>query len=99
MTRLDFARPAYNRRRSYRALGHLAKFAAKGTGVAHVGRSLVSHLTCRLALRSIIRCKNNKRIVVETKLFHCVDDLPNVMIAFHKLVTVLPNLRLARKLL
>ena len=60
--RLDLAGPADEAEGPDRALGCFAQFAAEGTGVAHVRRSLVAHLAGRSRLAA--RCPRRRRASV-----------------------------------
>jgi hypothetical protein len=77
----------------------LATHPNSAPGVAHIRRSLIAHLPGGFVLRSIIRGEDDKRVVVNAELLQRVEDLADVVIAFHQLVTVLTNLRPARELL
>jgi hypothetical protein len=68
-----------------------------GTGVAHVRRPLVAHLTSGLTLGPVVRGKHEDRVVVELEFLERVEDLPDVVVAFHQFVTVLSDSRFARE--
>jgi hypothetical protein len=54
-----------------------------GTGVTHVRPSLVAHLAAGLTLWPIVRSEDDKRVVVDREFLERVEDLTDVVIAFH----------------
>src|SRR5229473_1163333 len=97
--RPDLAGPADEAEGPDRAFGSFAQFAPEGTGITLVRRALVTHLAGGLALRSVVRGKDNQRVVVNAKFLQRVENLADVVIALHQLVAVLANPRLAGELL
>jgi hypothetical protein len=60
---------------------------------------LVAHLAAGLPLWSIVRSEDDERVVVDREFLERVEDLTDVVIAFHQLVTELADARLAQELL
>ena len=57
------------------------------------------NLTGGLALRTVVRGEHDQRVVVDAELLQRVEDLADMIVALHHLVTVLADARLARELL
>src|SRR5262249_42801957 len=97
--RLSVAWPTDEAEGSDRSLGDFAKFPAEGAGAAHVRRSLVAHLAGGLTLWPVVRSEDDQRVVVDAEFLERVEDLPDVVIAFHRLVTELADATPAREVL
>ena len=80
-------------------LGGFAQLAPEGTRVAHVGRALVSHLAGCHALRPVVGGEDDEGIVIDAEPLQRVEDLADVVVAFHQFVAVLADARFARELL
>ena len=61
--------------------------------------ALVAHLAGGLALRTVVRGEDEQRVVVDLEFLQRVEDLADVVVAFHDLVAVLTNLGLSGELL
>jgi len=61
------------------------------TGVAHVRGSLIAVFARGLALWAIVGGEDDDGVSVNAKLFQRVEDLADVVVPFHQLVTVVAD--------
>ena len=87
----DIARPPYDGARSDRPLGRFAQLATEGAGVARIRRSIVAEIADGLAIRTIVGGKNHDGVIFHAKPFKGVEDLPDMVVAFHQLVAVIAD--------
>jgi hypothetical protein len=97
--RLDVSGPADEAESPYRAFGRFAQLATKGAGIAHVRRSLVAEFARGLAIWSIVGGEDDDGALFNAKFLQRVENAADVVIAFHQLVAVVADPRLALELL
>ena len=71
----------------------------KGPELPMSGVPWLPNLADSLALRPVVRGEDDERVVVDAEFLQRVEDLADVVIAFHQLVAVLADARFARELL